>query len=104
MANHYRLHTAYSAMTSAHHLDLQRGGSIPPKDFVNLAGAWCRDQSMILLGIVWQAYDQLRSDKPYIDERDLERSITQILELRIHRAMSRDEPFSIQHGPYERET
>jgi hypothetical protein len=91
-------------MTSAGHLDLQPSGSLPPKDFVLLAGAWCRDQSTILLGFVWQAYDQIRSDNPYIDERDLERSITQVLEPRIHRAMSGDEPFFIQHGPYERET
>jgi hypothetical protein len=91
-------------MTSADRLDLERDGSLPSGDFVDLAGTWCRDQSTILLDLVWQAYDQLRSDKPYIDERDLERSITQILELRIQRVMSRDEPFSIQHGPYERET
>jgi len=91
-------------MTSADHLDLQRGGSLPPKDFILLAGTWGRDQSTILLGFVWRAYDQMRSDNTSIDARDLERSITQILEPRIHRAMSGDEPFFIQHGPYERET
>jgi len=91
-------------MTSADHLDLQRGGSPPPNDFILLAGTWCRDQSTILLGFVWRAYDQLRRDNPYINARDLERSITQILEPRIHREMSGDEPFFIQRGPYERET
>jgi hypothetical protein len=73
-------------------------------DFVGLAGDWCRDQSAILLGLVWRAYDQLRHETSRIDSRDLERSITQLLEIRVHRAMSGDEPFYIQHGPYERET
>jgi hypothetical protein len=91
-------------MISADHLDLQHGGSQPLKDFVLLAGTWCRDQSTILLGFVWRAYDQMRSDNPSIDARDLERSITQIFEPHIHRAMSGYEPFFIQHGPYERET
>ena len=63
-------------MTSADHLDLQRGGSLPPKDFILLAGSWCQDQSKILLGFVWRGYDQMRSDNPSIDGRDLERSIT----------------------------
>lgn len=73
-------------------------------DFVELADEWCRDQSVILLGFVWQAYDQIKKDNPFIDGRDLERSITELLELRIHRVMSGDEPFQIQHGPHERET
>ncbi|MGA2175770.1 MAG: hypothetical protein ABSH38_12400 [Verrucomicrobiota bacterium] len=75
-----------------------------PASFVSLAGSWCRDQSAILLGFVWAAYDQLIPDTSRIDSRDLERSITQLLEARIRRAMSGDEPFYIQHGPYERET
>ena len=91
-------------MTSADHLDLQRGGSLPPKDFILLAGSWCQDQSKILLGFVWRGYDQMRSDNPSIDGRDLERSITQLLAPRIGRAMSRFEPFYIQHEPYERES
>ena len=104
MANHRTIHVACSEMTSLDDLDLLRGGSLPPNDFILLAGAWCRDQSTILLGFLWRAYDQMRSDNPSIDGRDLERSITQVLEPRIHRAMSGDEPFFIQHGPYERET
>jgi hypothetical protein len=72
--------------------------------FASLAGDWCRDQSAILLGFIWSAYAQMQSDPPCIDTRDLERSITQLLEARVHRAMSGDEPFYIQHGPYERET
>ena len=41
---------------------------------------------------------------PYIDGRDLERSITQVLEPRISAAMTGFEPFYVQHGPFERET
>jgi hypothetical protein len=84
--------------------DLQCGGSLPPKEFILLAGTWCQDQSARVLDLIWQAYDQMLTDKTSIDERDLERSITQILEPRIHRRMSGNEPFFIQHGPYERET
>ena len=65
---------------------------------------WCRDQAEILLGFVWQAYEQIKIDQPFIDGHDLERSITQALEPRIHREMSGDEPFFVQHGPYERAT
>src|SRR5881296_370142 len=75
-----------------------------PKSFINLAGDWCRDQSAILLGFVWAGYDEVKKDSSRIDTRDLERSITQLLEARVRRAMSGDEPFYIQHGPYERET
>lgn len=77
---------------------------MPPQNFVALADRWCHDQSAILLGFVWQAYDIMRIDKPFVDGRDLERSITELLELRIHRVMSGDEPFQIQHGSHERET
>ena len=77
---------------------------MPHSDFIHLASAWSRNQSEIILGFIWQAYDQLRSDNPTIDGRDLERSITQLLEPRIHRVMSGDEPFYVQHGPNERET
>jgi hypothetical protein len=79
-------------------------GGVAPLNFVNLAAAWCRDQSAILLGFVWSAYDELRKDPSRIDNRDLERSITQLLESRVQRAMSGYEPFYVQHGPYERET
>jgi len=77
---------------------------MPPNDFILLAETWCRDLSAILLGLVWQAYDQMRRDDPPVNKKDLERSITQLLEPRVHRAMSGDEPFYVQHGPYERET
>lgn len=78
--------------------------SAPPPDFLRLSSAWCEDQSNIMLGLIWLGYDQMQSDKPVVDGRDLERSITQLLEPRIGRAMSGDEPFYVQHGPFERET
>ena len=74
------------------------------QDFPQLAMVWCRNQSEILLNYIWQAYDQIRKDSPFVDCRDLERSITQLLEPRIRRAMTGDEPFYVQHGPFERET
>jgi hypothetical protein len=76
----------------------------PPPDFLSLSSAWCKDQSEIMLGFVWRGYDQLRSDKPSVNGQDLERSITQLLAPRIDRTMSGDEPFYVQHGPFERET
>jgi hypothetical protein len=76
-----------------------------PTDFVALAGRWCANFSVILLNFVWHGYDHLLKDLPAgIDERDLERSITESLELRIQDVMSGYEPYTIQHGPYERET
>lgn len=62
---------------------------VPPRQFV---------------GLIWAGYVAMRATQPMINERDLERSITQLLEPRIRDAMSGDEPYYIQHGPYERET
>lgn len=77
---------------------------LPHRDFTRLAGDWCRDQSGILLDFVWQAYDLMQMNNPFVDGRDLERSITQLLEPRIHQVMTGDEPFYVQHGSFERET
>jgi hypothetical protein len=80
-------------------------GHSVPSEFVSLAGRWCANQSALLLTFVWKGYDLLLAELPAgIDPRDLERSTTQSLELRIRRVMTGDEPFDIQHGPYERET
>ncbi len=57
-----------------------------------------------MLGLIWRGYDQMQSDKPIVDGRGLERSITQLLEPRIGRAMTGYEPFYVQHGPFEHET
>jgi hypothetical protein len=57
-----------------------------------------------ILGFVWAAYDEMLVHPPAIDTRDLERSITQLLEPRIRDSMTGFEPFYVQHGSYERET
>jgi hypothetical protein len=73
--------------------------------FVALARSWMgEDSASHLLSFVWMAYDNMQAHPPGIDGRDLERSITQLLEPRIRDAMTGDEPFYIQHGTFERET
>lgn len=80
-------------------------GHSVPREFVALANGWCADQSAKLLAFVWKGHDLLMTELPAgIEAKDLERSITQSLELRIRWVMTGDEPFDIQHGPYERET
>jgi hypothetical protein len=76
----------------------------PDFNFIALAAEWMRDQADVLLSFVWLGYDRMREDMPVVDGRDLERSITQLLEPRIDAAMSGDEPFYIQHSPFEQET
>ncbi len=84
---------------------LTQPGSPIPTDFVALAGHWCANYSTNLLGFVWQGYDLLLNELPAgINDKDLERSICESLELRIRRTMSGYEPFDIQHEPSERET
>lgn len=72
--------------------------------FVSLACTWMNNPSHYLLGFVWSAYDAMCASKPPIDDRDLERSITSLLEPRINNELTGDEPFYIQHSPFERET
>jgi hypothetical protein len=80
-------------------------GAISP-DFVALANRWYTDASVIILTLIWEGYDRLLADlgSAGINESDLERSISQSLEWRIRIGVSGDEPFEIQHGPFERET
>ena len=78
-------------------------------EFMEVAKAWKSDVSMMLLTFVWQGYAVFRSDVlSYINhelaDEQLERSITQLLEPRIHKAMTGDEPFYVQHEVYEYET
>lgn len=83
---------------------LTQPGSPIPKDFVAIAGHWCANYSTNLLSFVWQGYDLLLKELPAgINNKDLERSICESLELRIRRVMSGYEPFDIQHEPGERE-
>jgi hypothetical protein len=77
--------------------------------FQTLVSTWSDDAAIRLLGFVWSGCDLLRRD--VLDDvdaanadEDLERSVTQLLEPRIRAAMTGDEPFDIQHGPYEEET
>ena len=70
---------------------------------------WSKDYSVILLGHVWEAYDLFCAEVlSKIDasqaEDDLERDITMSLERRIRKVMTGDEPYIVQHNPYEEET
>ena len=66
--------------------------------------AWMQNPAEKFLGFVWMAYDDMRTSRPTLDPRDLERSITQLLEPRVRDVMTGDESFYVQHTPYERET
>lgn len=77
-------------------------------EFSKLAQQWRADVSTTLLTFVWGAYDILKKEVLVgIDvkktDADLEREISQLLEPRIRRLMSGDEPYFVQHGSYERE-
>jgi hypothetical protein len=74
-----------------------------------VAATWSKDFSTNLLGHVWRAYDRLREEvlsRIDVSEAsdDLERNITELLEHRIERLMTGDEPFYVQHSTAERET
>lgn len=86
------------------HLHVQNASSAPDAKFLASLSHWASDQSDVMLGLVWQAYDAMSANLPYVDGRDLERSITQLLVPRIQDAMSGDEPYYILHGPFEHET
>ena len=78
-------------------------------DFVEVAREWNRNVSNTLLAFVWQAYDDFCNDvlshiEHELDNEQLERSITQLLEPKINRVMTGDEPFYVQHEVYEYET
>ena len=72
--------------------------------FVELATSWMNNPGHRFLNFIWLGYENMRTESPTVDSRDLERSITQLLEPRVRDAMSGDEPFYVQHGPFERET
>lgn len=78
----------------------------PPIDAAFVAGAsrWLRDSEDMMLQRVWEGFDELVRTRPAFDGRDLERSITERLESCIQDSMSGYEPFTVQHGPHERET
>lgn len=90
----------------------KRGPTIPElrwrdtPDFVEVAKSWREDAITVLVRLVWEGYDLLREevlseiDCNQADEQ-LERSITQLLERRIRRAMTGYEPFDVQHEVFE---
>src|SRR6185437_8212522 len=58
---------------------------------------------------VWKGYDRLVHDPAKLKAvqdatDDLERGITQLLELEIHEVLSGEEPFDVQHGVPEGES
>ena len=77
--------------------------SIDP-GFIVSACLWMQNPAQKFLGFIWLAYENMITFQPHVDTKDLERSITQLLEPRVRDVMTGDEPFYIQHGPYERET
>ena len=87
----------------SHVADTQRTASIHP-EFIALARSWMQNPARQFLGFIWLAYENMRASPPHVDTKDLERSITQLLEPRVRDVMTGDEPFYIQHGPFERET
>lgn len=72
--------------------------------FVALACSWMQSPATRFLGFVWNAYDDTKTNPLQVNSRDLERSITQALVPRIRDMMTGDEPFYVEHEPYERET
>ena len=76
----------------------------PDPAFIAKACEWMDTPGEWLLGFVWAGYEALCQQMPIIDGKDLKRSITQGLVRRIDQAMTGDEPFYIQHGPFERAT
>lgn len=87
----------------SHVAEVQDADSIDPA-FIALARSWMQNPVHQLLSFVWLAYESMRASPPNVDTKDLERSITQLLEPRVRDVMTGYEPFYIQHGPFERET
>ncbi len=79
------------------------GGETDPA-FIDSACAWVRDPAPMLLSFVWKGFDAMKAACPLIETKDLERSITQLLEPRVRDVMSGYEPFYVQKECYEHET
>lgn len=78
-------------------------------EFTAIARRWNQRAIEILFDHVWRGYDLLRVEVlPLIDwttvADDIERDITEHLELRMRRRMTGHEPFGVQHGRHERES
>ena len=77
-----------------------------PEDFVILARRWRSDAIDTLLDFIWKGLDRL-NERGYsfdADQENLEREISQLLAPEIRDAMSGEEPYYIEHSPFESET
>ncbi len=78
-------------------------------EFNSVIDRWRAAGSVTLLSFIWKAYDgfcevYLSEIDCLMEDEDLERNVTQLLEPKIREAMTGYEPFYVQHGPYERES
>jgi hypothetical protein len=81
----------------------------PPEELVRLADLWTADASDLILRAIWSGYERLRNDHRLLHALndatdDLERGITQLLELAIREELTGLEPFDVQHGVPEGES
>lgn len=86
---------------------MQRWNPFSPRiepDFLSAVVNWMSGCETTFVDHIWTGFETMERRSPPIDGRDLERSITQNLDVMIRDAMSGDEPYYMQHGPYERET
>ncbi len=78
-------------------------------EFTELAALFDENMTRCMLESTWAGYDQLQRillkdiDLSMADE-ELERAITQLLEPKISAELTGNEPYYLQHGPYEYET
>ncbi len=80
-----------------------------PLEFKHLVRKWRFDASTLMLGWIWAGYDLLVAEilskaDWHVAKDDLEREISQLLEIRIRRSMPQVTFCYIQHEPKERET
>lgn len=75
---------------------------------VNDPDHWSLKLSKRFLELIWQGLDLFKQNFPHIDftkvDEQIERDITQLLEPRIRKVMTGDEPFYVQHESDEMET
>lgn len=78
----------------------------PPANaaFIDLATRWIGDAEPDFVDHIWAGFERLKRSAVSFDGRDLERSITQLLEAAIDDVVPGEAPYYVQHGPYERET
>lgn len=80
----------------------------PPTDaeFIDLAVRWLGDAELDFVDHIWAGFERLKaaSVTATFDGRDLERSITQLLEPAIDDVVPGEAPYFVQHEPRERET